>query len=190
MVPGLRSPLPDAVVKFAGVDRHVRAVAVEGDAYTKGCDVGPARLAHRDLGRSRHDLRAREASSRAFGGEGTQGARSDIDGTLNPVFETLTVTRPRAARICGANDTRGVCMSLRKRLSHENSDAGGARAFVLDGWPLLVIWLYREYTPPPKKRWNSPQRTTFRHRGPVPDPSEGGRTPAPRTKKGVPTIRA
>ena len=31
VVPGLRSPLPDAVRKSAGVDRLVRAVAVEGD---------------------------------------------------------------------------------------------------------------------------------------------------------------
>ena len=32
-----RRPLPDAVVKFAGVDRLVRAVAVEGDGdSTKG----------------------------------------------------------------------------------------------------------------------------------------------------------
>ena len=36
VVPGLRSPLPDAVRKSAGVDRLVRAVAVVGDAYTKG----------------------------------------------------------------------------------------------------------------------------------------------------------
>ena len=71
--------------RLLGADRHsvlghhhVRVVALEGEGVAHG-DLRFARGAHRDLGRSRKDLRAREAS-RAFGGGGTQGARSDQDG--------------------------------------------------------------------------------------------------------------
>ena len=83
--PGLRSPLPDAGINTA-VDRKVLAVALEGDAfYTKNLrfvpsllcgraqwtrvahdDAGFARGVHRDLGRSRKDLRSRKASSRPW----------------------------------------------------------------------------------------------------------------------------
>ena len=80
MFPGLRSPLPDAVKITAG-DRHVRAVALEAESirglrfvvpsFSCGraqwtrvvhADIGLARGAHRELGRRREDLRAREAS--------------------------------------------------------------------------------------------------------------------------------
>ena len=72
---GLRSPLPDAVKNTVG--DNVRAVAIDGDGGIFHEDTRLARVAHRDLGRGRLDLR--EGGVETFEDGGTQGARSDID---------------------------------------------------------------------------------------------------------------
>ena len=77
MFPGLRSPLPEAVINIDAGDHHVRAVALDGDGGIAHEDTRLARVAHRDLGRSLPDLR--EGGVETFEDGGTQGARSDID---------------------------------------------------------------------------------------------------------------
>ena len=108
MFPGLRSPLPDAVIKLAGVDRHGRVVAIKGELRSSGLRFDPslscgraqwtrvahedtrlARVAHREIGRSRTDLRAREASkpSEAVG----RGMRATMLVALRPELPVFVI---------------------------------------------------------------------------------------------------
>ena len=131
-MPGLRSPS-----RLLGADRHsvlghhhVRVVALEGEGVAHG-DLRFARGAHRDLGRSRKDLRAREAS-RAFGGGGTQGARSDQDGLAVALGAGVRDLRTVSCRI----DLRDVVF---KALGEIEGDDRGRRAWMLTTLPLLTI---------------------------------------------------
>ena len=135
---GLRSPLPDAVKRTEFVDRHGRVVAIKGELRSSGLRFDPslscgraqwtrvahedlrfARGAHRDIGRSRTDLRAREAS-RAFGGGGTQGARLDINGLAVALGAGV-----RDLRSGTTTDLRDV-VSKARREQKKATDAGGA----------------------------------------------------------------
>ena len=128
---------------FAIEHCYVLAVALEGNiSYTtKGLRVVPsfscgrarwtrvahadhrfARVAHRDLGRRRRDLRAREASI-TFGGPGggTQGARCDRDGAVREIGAGVRDLRS----FSWEEDLR--CDVVIKALGEQKAtDAGGA----------------------------------------------------------------
>ena len=144
MLPGLQGPSrPVADRVTTRGHRHVRAVALEADAdsikvlrssafVSRGraqwtrvahVDVRFARRAHRDLGsRTSKDLCARKASSRPFGGGGTQGARKNIDGAVREIGAGVRDLRSVGWGI----DLRDVVIKAR-RDSAKATDAEGAR---------------------------------------------------------------
>ena len=90
--PGLRSPLPDAVKNTVG--DNVRAVAIDGDGGIFHEDTRLARVAHRDLGRGRLDLR--EGGVETFEDGGTQGAQGCAEDKAAGLARVARFVRARA----------------------------------------------------------------------------------------------
>ena len=93
---GLRSPLPDAVKNTVG--DNVRAVAIDGDGGIFHEDTRLARVAHRDLGRGRLDLREGGVETFEDGPPPSRAARTTAtSSSTRPPSRSRSRTGPRSS---------------------------------------------------------------------------------------------